>query len=936
MEKYFPKFDLSKQLKPILKTYTMKKYLLLLLLLSLSLWGKGQNAPLDSIYQLAQEYLSQQDSFLYGQTLYKIWDGNPHRLSSEEIEVVKQKTFAFGVDYGFHPAEVKQLLEEGRYEKKEIELYYQLQVLEEVDPAWSYEKVKGMEFAFNASYPDLRPDTVHWMKIKLHGPQDTSATYLFQIGSRWRSWERSDIYYERGDSIIHQRLGYSLSPNEKLSTGFNSYFEVDLSARETIELYVRIEGASACFQANQLQLYYLAGKGIEDSPYYSSDGQFPSPSTLGFRYKECSQYLTLLSDPLGDLNLEQAKAQLRRAPNIVNGAHTFSSESVYWGRMLLLGSDSFWGEQLFQLGASQVGAFAKIDVYYQGTDGSLIHLKTGSSRPFFQKPIPHQINFVEIKLPPNDTLEVLFRFEQKNRYFQSREGRQFVPVYVGHIGQAYEELNLPWIIFRKGIVLGGLGLIAAYFLLFFLIERSRLYLYFFLLVLGFLGTFWVQGLMAMDTGNADWGLTRSGVFFLMVFVGIYLFTVEYLNLKKLQIRLRYVLLGILLLLVVFSVLQIQLTFGAVFLSWLNTLLGPLLFLFGITCLILGIIALRKGHRPAIFYLLAFSGFLIFLVFLFIYELAGSIQELELAALTSGMEITTLAIPLLFALGMGYRSRLQRKERAAAITAEEIAKVQAAAAQEASETKSNFLSTVSHELRTPLTSIIGFAQLNKRRLEEKLFPLIPDTDKKAAKVMQRVSQNEAIIVQEGQRLAELINDLLDLAKIESGKVEWNIQDISPSELIARAEETSQGLFTERTELSLVSEVSPRLPTFQGDFDRLLQVLLNLISNAVKFTESGTVSLLVQQNAESQLQFAVRDTGAGIPAEYQDKIFQRFQQIEDQQAGKPKGTGLGLPICKEIVEFHGGRIWVESPADFSQKTSVGSTFYFTLPLGKQNHT
>lgn len=286
----------------------------------------------------------------------------------------------------------------------------------------------------------------------------------------------------------------------------------------------------------------------------------------------------------------------------------------------------------------------------------------------------------------------------------------------------------------------------------------------------------------------------------------------------------------------------------------------------------------------------------------------------------------------------------------------LAKEQALASEaeaiKANEAKSNFLSFVSHELRTPLTSIIGFANLNKRRLEEKLFPLIPKTDKKVERTMQQVAQNEGIIVEEGQRLADLINNLLDLAKIESGKVEWNIKSISPNDLVARAEAASQGLFTDRSELSFVTEVAPNLPTFQGDFDRLLQVILNLISNAVKFTESGTVSLEVNQTAQSHLQFSVRDTGSGIPTEYQDKIFQRFQQVEDQQAGKPKGTGLGLSICKEIVEYHGGKIWVDSdvpsgkseqsadnsrktskeaPADFSQKTSVeGSVFYFTLSV------
>ena len=270
------------------------------------------------------------------------------------------------------------------------------------------------------------------------------------------------------------------------------------------------------------------------------------------------------------------------------------------------------------------------------------------------------------------------------------------------------------------------------------------------------------------------------------------------------------------------------------------------------------------------------------------------------------------------------------------------RVAKAEAEEANQAKSNFLSFVSHELRTPLTSIIGFANLNKRRLEEKLFPLIPKTDKKVEHTIQQVSQNEAIIVQEGQRLADLINDLLDLAKIESGTVEWHMAEIAPKDLISRTVSSTEGLFTEKPDLTLVTQVDPDLPTITGDFDRLLQVLLNLVSNAVKFTHSGEVRIHVQQDMPTSLAngsstllhssssllilFSVTDTGAGIPTEYQDKIFERFRQVDGQQEGKPKGTGLGLPICKEIVEHHRGRIWVES------SVGQGSTFYFTVPVEK----
>ncbi|GAB5552936.1 MAG: hypothetical protein Sapg2KO_25270 [Saprospiraceae bacterium] len=895
------------------------------------LWGKGQNPQLDSIYQLAQEYLSQKDSFLYGQTLYKIWDANPYGLSPEEIEVVKQKTHAFGVDYGFKPTEANRLLEEGRYEQKEIELYYQVQVLEEADPAWSYETVKDIGFSYNYTYPDLRPDTAHWMKIDLHGPANQPDTFLFRVGGRFRSWEQVNIYYEKGDSIIHQKLGYNKLSQEKTTTWSHNYFELPLQMDETITVYVRVAGKSSPYSASQLQLFYYPGARLIDRQFYSSDGQFPLRSVINTNYSSCSEYLHLLADSAGTLSLKEAQDRFRNEGGFANGTHTFERDKVYWGRMLLKGSDSFWGEQVFQIGGWNGGGFAKVDVYYKNKKGTPVHLKTGSSRPIFQKPIPYEVNLVDLKVPPRDTLEVLFRFEQKNHFFQKRSGREKDPLYIAHVEQSYQETILPWRTFRKGIILGGLGLLMIYLFLFFLFERSRLYLYLSLFVLGFFVYFFVLGPVAVDTGNVDWGLLRAMLSYVLGFVGFYLFTVEYLNLKALKKRLRHLLSGLfviqmlLTLLMVYPILQ-----GGIFPTWLTSSRMVFQVLFYVLCLVLAILSLLKGHRPAIFYLLAFAGFFFFVINTSRRFLMDSFQTSSMLYMNDQFEISILSIPVFLALGMGYRSRLIQEERAEAIIATEAAKVEATVAQEANETKSNFLSTVSHELRTPLTSIIGFANLNKRRLEEKLFPLIPKSDKKVERTMQQVVQNEGIIIQEGQRLADLINNLLDLAKIESGKIEWTIKSILPRDLVTRAEEASQGLFLERPSLSFVSEVSPDLPAFQGDFDRLLQVILNLISNAVKFTESGTVSLEVTQNAQSHLQFAVRDTGSGIPAEYQDKVFERFQQIEDQQAGKPKGTGLGLPICKEIVEYHGGKIWVESPTDFSQKASVGSTFYFTVPV------
>ncbi|MES2646002.1 MAG: GAF domain-containing protein [Bacteroidota bacterium] len=249
-----------------------------------------------------------------------------------------------------------------------------------------------------------------------------------------------------------------------------------------------------------------------------------------------------------------------------------------------------------------------------------------------------------------------------------------------------------------------------------------------------------------------------------------------------------------------------------------------------------------------------------------------------------------------------------------------------AAEKANHAKSSFLSTVSHELRTPLTSVLGFAKIIKKRLEERIFPLTDVSDPKTGKTIQQVVDNLGVVVSEGERLTHLINDVLDLAKIEAGKMEWNIENVSMAEVAERAIAATSSLF-EGNKIKLVKEIDPNLPEIQGDRDKLIQVMVNLVSNSVKFTPEGKVTCRVFRK-KGEVVVEICDTGIGIAADDHAAVFEQFKQVGDTLTDKPKGTGLGLPICKEIVEHHGGRIWLES------KLGEGSKFYFALPVSKSN--
>lgn len=226
-------------------------------------------------------------------------------------------------------------------------------------------------------------------------------------------------------------------------------------------------------------------------------------------------------------------------------------------------------------------------------------------------------------------------------------------------------------------------------------------------------------------------------------------------------------------------------------------------------------------------------------------------------------------------------------------------------------KSDFVANVSHELRTPLTAIKGAVDLV---LREVTGPLA----EKQAHYLRRVQSNT-------QYLAGLITDLLDLSKIEAGEIQLRQTRFILRSLVSEAMDSLRPLAAEKTiELELRCDDSS-FPVW-ADRDKVNQILLNLIGNAIKFTPArGSVVVRIRAAGNHTLQITVDDTGPGIPTGERERVFDKFYQIAGAGEGKPKGTGLGLAVCKTLVELHGGRIWVDSAT-----CGGGCTFHFTLPL------
>ena len=243
-------------------------------------------------------------------------------------------------------------------------------------------------------------------------------------------------------------------------------------------------------------------------------------------------------------------------------------------------------------------------------------------------------------------------------------------------------------------------------------------------------------------------------------------------------------------------------------------------------------------------------------------------------------------------------------------------------RELARMKTDFTSTVSHELRTPLTSVLGFAKIIQKRFNDVILANYEPKEKKEIRAIKQIGQNLDVIVSESKRLTKLINDVLDISKMEAGRIDWRFARCDARDIVEQALQATDGLFGNKP-VTLVREIPDEVPEVVADADRVIQVVINLISNAVKFTDDGTVTVTILLE-QGSLVIRVTDTGSGISENEQKLVFEKYRQVGDVITDKPQGTGLGLPISKEIVEHHGGQIWVES------EPGQGSTFAFTLPL------
>jgi Na+/proline symporter/signal transduction histidine kinase len=296
-------------------------------------------------------------------------------------------------------------------------------------------------------------------------------------------------------------------------------------------------------------------------------------------------------------------------------------------------------------------------------------------------------------------------------------------------------------------------------------------------------------------------------------------------------------------------------------------------------------------------------------------LAGAIgaasARVMIASVVKGEEITIDSVMKILdetSQVIEYSHRLEEKSRELEATTAELRAANERLKQ-LDRLKDEFVSTVTHELRTPLTSVRSFSEILRDN------PTLPLEERR--KFLD-------IIVKESERLTRLINQVLDLAKIESGSVEWSRESVDLNEVITEAAKSISRLFQEKS-ISLEEVLSPKPVLVMADRDRMIQVVINLLSNAVKFCDPVTGRVIVRSSIhQGKARVEVEDNGPGIPPDEQQRIFEKFHQLKGPRNEKPRGSGLGLTICHRIIRHHGGDIRVES------EPGAGAKFIFELTL------
>ncbi|MHA6260813.1 ATP-binding protein [Sporosarcina sp. CAU 1771] len=535
----------------------------------------------------------------------------------------------------------------------------------------------------------------------------------------------------------------------------------------------------------------------------------------------------------------------------------------------------------------------KMDIFMYREDGVVKELQLGAKYPFYERVLPNPNYAFTFDIEKDEALTFYIRFEA--------EGSMQMPIIIWEQMGYANKKQVDFLLL--GMFYGITGIMAIYNLFLYFALRHKSYLYYVLVIfMAFFVSISLSGVgFQFVWPNSPWWNTRSIVFFItMGSVFALLFTKSFLNLRDYLPKwkkLLNALIGLSLFNALFVFISYQWALNLMLLS-LGSAIGFIL-LSAFYCL-------KKGAREARFFIV---GWFVFLIGVLTSTLADA-AFIPLNAITSNIwQVSVTFEVLLLSFALADRINILRAEKESAIKeAHDNQLLAVENLKKSDELKDEFLAITSHELRTPLYAMIGLTESLK--------------DGVAGKVSSEMEDHLEMIISSGERLTGLVNDLLDLSKLKHDAIEIQLQSISLKELVDVLITFCKPLIKDKV-LTLVNEVPSSLTNVIADQDRLTQILYNLIGNAIKFTDTGQITISGKKE-EEEFVISVSDTGKGMTTLQVQAIFEPFHQSGNFLSRDIGGTGIGLSIAKQLIELHGGKINVES------KIGEGSTFNFTLPF------
>ncbi len=626
------------------------------------------------------------------------------------------------------------------------------------------------------------------------------------------------------------------------------------------------------------------------------------PSLLGAEFSitsadvsgyQLTSVLELLKDERGQKSFAEVREAHRSGQFVPSSGSSINfgfTTDTYWYHWTLVNRTPAGGSGDWVL-VIDYPPLDAIDIHLISKGQAQPPILLGDQRPMGKIQLDYRNYAVPLTLAPGESVEVFMRVQTS--------GSHQVPVTLWSGNRFFDHATREGQLF--GMFFGVMMIMALYNLLIFVVVRDPAYLSYigtlvcFLALIATLNGYWYQYLTGTALGSAKILNVAVPVFAASSMMCIMLFACAFLKTRITLPRFHWVLTTLAVLLGVAVPAAFYVDYAHIIPPISLGALGG-----SVANVVAGILAWRVGVRTARFYLLAWSAYLLGIL-IKVLELFGVLPTSMMTA--HAWELGMLFMVTLLSLALADRITAEREAR------QKLEK-QRAVAEANTSAKSEFLARMSHELRTPMNAIIGFADLARRT----------DSESRRRHHLDNIDTAS-------RSLLAIVNDILDLSKIEAGRMTLEQRAFELQETLDKLTDMFSAQAAER-QIELIVGPSPRLPTLLGDALRLEQVLINLLGNAMKFTESGQVQLKVETvhsgSATLRLRFTVSDTGIGMSSEQIARLFTAFSQADESTTRRYGGTGLGLAVCRQFVELMGGEIGVESTP------GEGSCFHFEVPL------